>query len=206
MGDHLDHLQILRIGLQIAPEIKFTVDIRRGELGGGRIPAFHSQRVVISLGGEKVRKKHVSQLVGEHAGDDLIAVFPATHFRDGRVARVDDDIGVVGCRCGGVPGLPDQIDPDAPVIVIAPGLRRGQILVMPGKDAGGEKLAVGDLAALFVEKLLDAFVIHPAQGSNLLFVYYAVLRCAFGAKIGSKTELISASRSASSAVALLITV
>ena len=161
--------------------------------------------VVVGLESEKICEENMPQFMGEHPGHDLVAVFTPAHFRHGGMPGVDQDTVIVRTGGGGILRVPEQIDPDAPVVVIASCLCRGKILVVPGEDAGSEKLPVGDLAALFVEKLLDALVIYPAQGSNLLLVSYAVARRTLGAKIGSRILLIRASRSASSAVALLIT-
>ena len=79
---------------------------------------------------------------------------------------------------------------------------------MARKDAGCEELPVCDLTALLIEQLLDPFVTHSCHEelSSFLLFCYADVRFRFGANIGSRIVVISASRSSSSAVALLITV
>ena len=182
------------------------MQIRRIERGTHRIPAPGSKVIVVSLEGQKVREENMPKFMGKHPGHYLVAVFTPAYLRHSGMPGVDENAVVVRTGGGGILRVPEQIDPDAPVVVIASCLCRGKILIVPGEDAGSEKLPVGDLAALFVEKLLDALVIYPAQGSNLLLLSYAVARRTLGAKIGSRILLIRASRSASSAVALLMTV
>ena len=124
---------------------------------------------MVSLEGQKIREEHMPQLMGEHPCHDLVAVFTSAHLRHGGMPGIYEDAVVVRTGGGGILRVPEQIDPDAPVVVIASCLCRGKILIVTGEDAGSEKLPVGDLAALLVEKLLDALVIYPAQGSNLLY-------------------------------------
>ena len=206
MGCRLHHVQIFRISLDIGPKICLPAQIRGIERGPHWIPATGSEVIVVSLEGQKIREEHMPQFMGKHPGHNLIAVFTPAYLRHSGMPGVYEDAVVVRTGGGGVLCIPEQIDPDTPVVMIASCLRCGKILVVPGEDAGSEKLPVGDLAAFLVEKLLDALVIYPAQGSNLLLVSYAVARRTLGAKIGSRILLIRASRSASSAVALLMTV
>ena len=73
---------------------------------------------------------------------------------------------------------------------------------MSGQKPGGEELAVGDLAPLLVQALLDQLVIDSC---HLAPPYTADLR-RLGAKMGSRAVLTRASRSSSSEVALLMMV
>ena len=75
------------------------------------------------------------------------------------------------------------------------------ILQVEGKKPTGKKLLVGDSPPLLLDELLDLFVIHSCY---IVTPYAVFLR--LGAKTGSKIEVMSASRSASSTVALLMMV
>ena len=73
--DLVDHLQILRILLDIFPERFFVPGIRRQpESRRARIPFEAVQIVVISLGRKKIGKEHMPQLMCKHTAHELIPI------------------------------------------------------------------------------------------------------------------------------------
>lgn len=72
---------------------------------------------------------------------------------------------------------------------------------MEDKKPTGKKLLVGDFPTLLLDELLDLFMVDSC---HIVTPYAVFLR--LGANTGSKIEVMSASRSSSSAVALLMMV
>ena len=154
--DLMDHLQVLRVLLDIFPERFLIPGIRRQpESRRARIPFEAVQIVVISLGRKKIRKEHMPQFVRKHTAHDLIPILASFDLGHQRMPRVDADLHIVCCCCEGILGLPVQVHTDTTVIMIPSGLCCCQILKMPRQHTGGKELLIRDFAAFFIETLFD---------------------------------------------------
>ena len=109
----------------------------------------------IGLSGQKIGIEHMAKLMGKQAADDLIAFQSAANLCNDLIAAVDLDHGIVRTSHIGVLVIPVKIHVDTTVVLITSRLRRSDIFKVTCKNPGGKKLAVGDFASLFVEKLSD---------------------------------------------------
>ena len=164
------------------------------------------QEIHVGLGCQKVRVEAVPQLMGKQPADQIVAVGPDASFGDNRMSGIDLDGQVIGACDDVLFWFPHQVHMNAPIIFVAAWSELWPYLQMERQDSGRKKLPVRNLAALFIEKLLDTLVIHSCQRVEPPFFRYAVADFRLGAKIGSRMVQISASRSSSSAVALLMMV
>ena len=154
--DLVDHLQILRILLDIFPERFFVPGIRRQpESRRARIPFEAVQIVVISLGRKKIGKEHMPQLMCKHTAHELIPILASFDLGHQRMPRVDTDLHIVRCRREGILWFPVQVHTDATVVMIPSGLCCCQILKMPRQHTGGKELFIRDFTAFLVETLFD---------------------------------------------------
>ena len=144
----------------------------------------------------------MSQLMRKVAGYHLIPIHAAPDLCDRRMTGIDQYGSVIGAGTVTVLRIPVDIDMNPTIIPISFGLGCSHIFKMTCQDPGGEKLPVRDLTAVFVQKLSDPLMIYFCHKS--LLSQEALRR--FGAKIGSRIVVFSASLSSSSDVALLITV
>ena len=157
----------------------------------------------IGLSGQKIGIEHMAKLMGKQAADNLVAVQPAANLRDDFVAAVDLDDSIVRAGYIGIVMIPVEVNMDPAVVLIASCLRCGDILKVARQDPGSEKLAICDLASFFIQELPDLLVTDSCHRSQP--PYQEALR-RFGAKLGSRIAVRSASRSSSSEVALLMMV
>ena len=151
--------------------------------------------------GQEIRVQAVAQLVGKEPAHHLVPLSPHGEFGDGGIPGVDGDIQIVGVGQVRALRLPKQAYPHPAAGAVTLCLGGSHILKVVGKKPADKKLLVGDLATLLLDELLDLFVIHSC---HIVTPYAVFLR--LGAKTGSKIEVMSASRSSSSAVALLMMV
>ena len=93
------------------------------------------------------------------------------------------------------------MDPHPAARAVSFRLGGSHILKVTGKKSADKKFLIGDFPTLLLDELLDLFVVDSCHAATP----YAVFR-RLGANTGSSTEVISASRSSSSAVALLMMV
>ena len=201
------HVEVFRLGLCVFPKSLLIPNIRpRLQNRRLRIPFVDLQEIHVGLGCQKVRVEAVPQLMGKQPADQIVAVGPNATFGDNRMSGIDLDGQVIGACDDVLFWFPHQVHMNAPIIFVAACLSYGHIFKMERQDSGRKKLPVRNLAALFIEKLLDTLVIHSCQRVKPPFFRYAVADFRLGAKIGSRMVLISASRSSSSAVALLMMV
>ena len=92
----VDHLQVLRVLLDILPERFFVPGIRRQpESRWARIPLEAVQIVVIGLGRKKIGKEYMAQLVCKHTAHDLIPIFPPFDLGHQWMPGIDTDLHIV---------------------------------------------------------------------------------------------------------------
>ena len=115
---------------------------------------------------------------------------------------IDQNGRIIGAGTITVFRFPVDMDMDPAIIFVSLSLSCSNVFEMTSQDPGRKELSVRDLTAVFIQKLSDPFMIHFCHKS--LLSQEALRR--FGAKIGSRIVVFSASLSSSSDVALLITV
>ena len=201
MGHPAQQGQVLRVFLGISQNSLSFLHPARGPEPVTRIPAADGKSVSIALLGQEIRVQAVAQLVGEEPQHHLVPLFPGGKFGDGGIPGVDGDDQIVGVGQFRVAGLPNQVDPHPAARAISFRLGGSHILKVEDKKPTGKKLLVGDSPPLLLDKLLDLLWLTRVT----LPPPHAVFR-RLGANTGSSTEVISASRSSSSAVALLMMV
>lgn len=192
----------MRVFLGILPELPLVFYIpHTGKFRFFRIPAAGGKSVSIALLGQEIRVQAVAQFMGEEPAHHLVPLSPHREFGDSGIPSVDGDDQIVGVGQFRVAGLPNQVDPHPAARAVSFRLGGSHILKVEAQQPAGEELLVGDLAPLLLDELLDLFMVDSC---HIVTPYAVFLR--LGANTGSKIEVMSASRSSSSAVALLMMV
>ena len=202
MGHPAQQGQVLRVFLGILPELPLVFRVLHpGKFRLVRVPAAGGEVVSVGLLCQKIRVQAVAQLMGEKPQHHLVPLSPGGKFGDGGIPGVDGDIQIVGVGQVRALRLPKQANPHPAAGAVALCLGGDHILQVEGKKPTGKKLLVGDSPPLLLDELLDLFVVDSCHAATPYAVFLRL-----GAKTGSSTEVMSASRSSSSAVALLMMV
>ena len=164
MGHPAQQGQVLRVFLGILPELPLVFHVLHpGKFRLFRIPAAGGEVVSVGLLCQEIRVQAVAQLVGEEPQYHLIPLSPGGKFGDGGIPGVDGDIQIVGVGQFRVTGLPNQVDPHPAAGAVALCLGGSHILKVTGKKSADKKFLIGDSPPLFLDELLDLFVIHSCH-------------------------------------------